>query len=674
MQADNYRIYLADVLKTIPGVTDGQIQALPFMNDNSNPTANPNYYTYHQNTNWQKQVMGSSTSQNYYMKVSGGDNIATYALSVGYLGNKGATNNTDLTRYETRFNANLNLSKKLVSRVNLAFTKSEQNLRDQGQAYNTNPLYLSLIKAPFLGPNVISSNGILSPNLAKADTFGISNPVVAASKIQELNRNYRFIGSVAFDYQISSQLAVKTLVGLTYDKVRENLFYPANGIAPSTYNTFVANNQAAANVQRLFSLYTDNRLQYTHQFNKENQISSNLGFRFNNSNSESDYGYGFNTASDDFVSLSGASSANRIVGGSLGKWNWLNTYFNTDYNAFNKYFLSVNLAVDGSSRFGNQIPNVLTINSNKYAVLPSLAASWLISSEGFMAKAKFIELLKLRASFGLVGNDDIGNYTAQSLYTSQAFLSRQGLVRSSIGNPQLQWEGVAKLNVGLDAGFLNERLNVSVDVYNDKVSKMLIYQPAITASGFDYAVTNSGGMRNNGIEVALNGRLLNKSTLKWDMALNVAANRNKVTNLPGGSSIISTYAGATFITQVGQPANLFYGYKTNGIYTSNAEATASGLTNKLANGYTAPFQGGDVKFVDMNGDRVIDDKDRTAIGNPNPDLIGSYSNVFTYKRWSLDAMLAFSIGNDIYNSTRASLESLSGGAKSNRCCRKQVAV
>jgi TonB-linked SusC/RagA family outer membrane protein len=656
MGADNYRIYLADVLKTIPGVTDAQIQAQPYFNDNPNP----NYYTYHQNTDWQKQVMGSSSSQNYYMKVTGGDNIATYALSVGYLGNHGLTNNTNLTRYESRFNANLNLSRKLTSRVNLAFTKSEQNLRDQGQAYNTNPLYLSLIKAPFMFPYQISSTGIQSPNIAKADTFGVSNPIAAANKIQELNRNYRFVGSVAFDYQFNQEFAFKTIGGLTYDKVRENGFYPSNGIAPITFSSFIANDVAFANVQRLFSLYTDTRLQYNHEFNKSNQVAANVGFRYNRSDSESDYGYGFNTASDDFVSLSGTNSATRIVSGSLGKWNWLNTYANVDYNAMNRYFLSFNLAVDGSSRFGPEISGALGINGVKYAVLPSVAASWLVSSEKFMADNGFIELLKLRASYGLVGNDDIGNYNSKSLYTSQSFLSRQGLVPSGIGNPGLQWEGVAKLNVGLDAGFMNGRLNVSVDVYNDEVSKMLIYQYANTGTGFNYAITNSGGMRNNGIELDITGRVINKAAFKWDMGLNLSANRNKVTTLPGGNSFTSSYGGATFITQVGQAANLFYGYKTNGVYTSNAEASASGLTNKLTSGYTAAFQGGDVRFVDTNGDKVIDEKDRQVIGDPNPDLIGAYSNKITYKRWSLDAMFAFSLGNDIYNSTRANLESLSG--------------
>jgi len=655
MQADNYRIYLADVLKTIPGVTDAQIQAQPYFNDNPNP----NYYTYHQNTDWQKQVVGNSSSQNYYMKVTGGDNIATYALSVGYLGNHGLTNNTNLTRYESRFNATLNLSKRLTSRVNMAFSKAEQNLRDQGQAYNTNPLYLALIKAPFMYPYQISSANVQSPNIAKVDTFGISNPIAAANKIKELNRNYRFVGSVGFDYLLNTDFTLKTVLGLTYDKVREDGFYPSTGIAPLNFSTFVANDEAFANVQRLFSLYNDTHLQYSHEINKSNQVSANLGFRFNNSNAESDYGYGFNTASDDFVSLSGANSATRIVGGTLGKWNWLNTYANVDYNALNKYFLSFNIAVDGSSRFGTEIPGALGINGSKYAVLPSVAASWLVSSEKFMADNKFIELLKLRASYGLVGNDDIGNYSSKSLYTSQNFLSRQGLVPLGIGNPGIQWESVAKLNLGLDAGFFGERLNVSVDVYNDKTSKMLIYQQANSGTGFTYALTNSGAMRNNGIELDITGRVINKSNLKWDMGLNLSANRNKVTALPDGN-IITSYGGATMITQVGQPANLFYGYKTNGVYTSNAEAAASGLSNKLASGYTAAFQGGDVRFVDVNGDKVIDEKDKQVIGNPNPDLIGAYSNRITYKRFSLDAMFAFSLGNDIYNGTRASLESLSG--------------
>jgi TonB-linked SusC/RagA family outer membrane protein len=656
MNTSDYRVYLADILKSNPVLSSTLIQSQPYFNDNPNP----DYYTYHQNTNWQDQVTGSSYSQNYYLKVTGGDNIATYALSMGYLKDKGLTNNTDLIRYQTRFNANLNLSTKLTARINAAFTRSEQNLRDQGQAYNTNPLYLSLVKAPFLSPYEVSSTGALSPNIADADIFGISNPFAAAStKMQDLNRSYRFFGSAAFDYMINKKFTLSTLLGLTFDKVRENVFIPHNGIAPQVFTNFIGIDEAAAAVQRFNALYSDTHLSYKTKFNASHALSANVGFRYNNSTSEFDNGVGYNTASDNFVTLSGTINTTRDVGGALGEWNWLSTYFNADYSAFDKYFLSFNAAVDGSSRFGTQIPGSLTINGFKYAVLPSVSAAWLISSEKFMANCKFIESLKLRAGYGFVGNDDIGNYTAKTYYVAQNLVNREGLVRGNIGDPGLKWETTAKLNIGIDASLLKERLTISFDAYRNSTIDMLVYIPAITASGFNYAIGNGGSMRNEGLELAVNGRLINKANLKWDMGINIAATRNKVLSLPNGS-FTTTYGGATMLTQEGAPLNMFYGYKTNGVFRSDAEAAASGVLYKDANGSLITPQGGDVKFVDANDDKVIDEKDKQAIGNPNPKFVGAYTNMVSYKRWTLNTLFTFSMGNQLYNSTRAALESMSG--------------
>jgi TonB-linked SusC/RagA family outer membrane protein len=656
MQADNYRIFLGDLLKTRPGYTDAMLKSEPYMNDNSGL----DYYTYHQNTNWQDKVMSTGSSQNYYLKVTGGDEVATYALSLGYLNNEGLTNNTDLTRYQTRFNANLNLSSKLKAQANLAFTRSEQNLRDQGQAYTTNPLYLALIKSPFLSPQEISESGVLSPNFSDTDIFGVSNPAAAAESVEAINRNYRFAGSIGFDYTLNKSFKISTIIGVTFDKVRENYFTPELGIAPVLLPTAVGYNKVAAGVQRLFAVNTDTRLAYQKDLNHFSKLTANLGFRYQSSSAELDNGTTYNTASDDFVTLGSGQSTLRVIGGALGKWNWLNTYFNVNYEAYSKYFLSFNVAADASSRFGKQIPDVLTLNGVKFAVLPSIAGSWLVSSEDFMANNAFVESLKLRASYGLTGNDEIGNYSAKTYYVSQNFLGRQGLVRGNIGNTALKWETNAKLNVGMDASFLKERLNISLDVYRNKISDMLIYEPMLTATGFDYGLQNGGTMENKGVELAVSGRLINKNNLKWDMGFTYALHRNKVIGLGENQNLITNFSGATIITQPGSAANLFYGYKTKGVYTADAEALASGLSNKTVDGDFIPFQGGDMRFVDTNGDHTIDENDRQVIGNPNPDFTGSFSNKLSYKQWTLDALFTFTYGNDIYNGTRAALESMNG--------------
>jgi len=656
MQAGDYRIYLSDILKTT-GLTDDQIQAYPFMIDDQ---SNPDYYRYHNQTNWQDEVLSNSFNQNYHLKVTGGDDIATYALSLGSTSNKGIITNTGLTRYFMRFNANLKLSAKLTADANLAFTSSEQNLRDQGINAKTNPLYLGLIKAPFLPVYQLGDDGSQSPNMADTDVFGISNPAVAIQKIHAINKNYRFSGSVSLKYELTRNIVISTIVGLTFDKVRENIFIPNVGIAHDTLSLAIATNRSGSNVQRLFSLYNDTRISYNKTFNYINDLSVNAGARYNTSSSQADYGLGYNSATDDFVSVGNGVNSLRKVGGEVGDWNWLNMYVNTDYKLLSRYLVSVNVSVDGSSRFGKKIddPMTLTISKNKFAVLPSIGAGWLISSEKFMSQVKSVDLLKLRASFGLIGNDDIGNYNARQYYVSQNLLGIQGLVRGNLANPALKWETVTKLNAGVDVAFFNERLSLSLDVFSNNTSDMITYEPVNTATGFKYAITNNGGMKTSGVELALSGRLINK-VLKWDMGLNLGTARNEITKLPD-NRMLTTFGGATILTEVGKAANLFYGYKTNGIIISDDEAASAGMSYRNVSGTLSPFLAGDIRFDDADGNSIIDENDMQVIGTPNPKFTGSVSNVVSWKRFSCDALITFSKGNDIYNYTRARLESMSG--------------
>jgi hypothetical protein len=231
---------------------------------------------------------------------------------------------------------------------------------------------------------------------------------------------------------------------------------------------------------------------------------------------------------------------------------------------------------------------------------------------------------------------------------SQNLLGRQGIVRGNISNTALQWETHKKLNVGLDAALLHERVTLSVDVYQNTTNNMLTLEPAGTMTGFDYTLTNNGGMKNQGVEVALNSRLLN-GAVKWDAGLMLAKNQNELTKLPGGP-MLNTFAGATIISQEGQPVNAFYGFKTNGVYATDEEALGAGLTTRQFNGALANFRGGDVRFINQDGNAEINENDRVVIGNPNPDFTGMVS----------DAALTFSYGNDVYNYTRAQLESMQG--------------
>lgn len=660
MNASDYRVYLAELLQS-KGLSYSESSALPYMDDN---TANASYYRYHNNTDWQDQVFRTSTTKNGYLKITGGDNIARYALSIGFLKSDGTLQNTDLSRYNTRFNADLNLSKKLTATTNLSFTYNDQNLKDLGLKLGTNPIYNALVKSPFLRAYDVNEKGIESPTLAGWDDFRISNPAALVQSTKAANKNYRFVGSVNFTYQFTNNLSLGNTVAVTVNKVRESFFVPQAGILSDTLSNAIANNRSGVEVMRNFSFFNDLRLAYAKTFNQVHNFAARAGMRYVSSRSEQDYGLGFNSATDQFTGVGYGVNTLRQIGGQQGDWAWVNTYLNADYNLAGKYFLSLNVAADASSRFGTNSYRsgspALHLGESIYALYPSLSGAWLVSSENFMKSARFVDLLKVRASYGLTGNDDIGNYTARKYYTPQNLLGVSGLVLGNEGNEALQGESVRKLNAGLDLALLDERVNITLDGYKNKTSNMIVYQPAPIASGRDYIISNSGAMETSGWEASVNVRVLNGQKLKWDLGFNIAHYNSKVTELPV-SSILTSYADGTMITKTGSAPNVFYGYRTNGVYTSDAEAAATGLVKRNADGTTTPFKGGDVRFINTTGnDNVIDEDDRRVIGDPNPDYFGGITTGLSYKNLSLDLLFTYSQGGDVYNYARCQLESMTG--------------
>jgi hypothetical protein len=314
--------------------------------------------------------------------------------------------------------------------------------------------------------------------------------------------------------------------------------------------------------------------------------------------------------------------------------------------------------MDGSSRFGSEAKSGLGINGVRYSFMPSLGAAWIVSSGSSYGTSTKVDLFKFRATLSRSGNDDIGNYTARQTYTSQNFLGMQGLVRSGVPNPSIQWETSTKANFGVDVAFWNDRMAMSVDLYSSKTTDMLVYEKVLSGSGFDNVLTNGGAMRNTGIEAMVNMRAINRSALKWDLGFNFATNRNKILTVPNGQFLTNTH-GATIITQTGAAANVFYGYKTMGVFKTTNDALASGLRTKNADGTFSNFQGGDVRFVDVNGDRIIDEKDMQQLGSSAPRFHGSFSSKLSLKRFTLDALFTFSQGNEVFNQLRYYLESAS---------------
>jgi TonB-linked SusC/RagA family outer membrane protein len=663
MSSWEYRSYLTEMLAS-SGMTPEQIQALPYINPEK-PVAQPwgvegnaDYYRYRQETDWQKEVFRSGVNQNYYLSIKGGDNIALYALSVGYLNHEGIVKNTGFARYGTQFNSQINVLKILKMNTNMSFTYGSRQLAYEGSFSGFNPMYVSLVKAPFMSPLRYSEQGVQTPVFEQADIFGLSNPAALVDEnISVENKTYRFFGNVGATLALGKGFDLNATFGVTFDKSRENIFLAQDGLYHTPLPSSEVTNEMQGMVSRFLQYYVDAHASYKRSFGRAHGLTARAGMRYQTNDAEGDCIKAYNSSSDDLQSLGNGNIDLASMSGVLGAWKWMSFYLNGEYSLMKRYFVACNVALDASSRFGKDADGVKMFGS-VFGAFPSLTAAWLLSSEEFLNSSRLVDILKLRAGYSLSGNDDVGNYNARTTYTSQNLFGYYGLLRSNIANTELKWEESAKLNVGVDLSVLNERLNLSLDVYQTRITDLLTWKKGSDYYGIEQYAVNDGAMRNTGFDLGVQARVVN-AALKWDIGLNLSRYRNEVTELADGERI-TTIAGANVLTKTGAPVGQLYGYKTAGVYATAAEAAQAGLHVQRGDGALIPFEAGDVRFVNLNNDNIIDEKDMAVIGDPNPDLLGSVVNKLQWKRWTLSSVITFSYGGDVYNALRANLEAMTG--------------
>jgi len=652
MNSDAYKTYVTDLVGT-SGMTNEAISQLPYLNDNP---ARSTYNIYHNNTNWLDQVYQNGISKSYSINVNGGDDRALYYLTLGYMSNSGVVKTTNLERYNLRLNADIKLAKNIKLGVNVGFSRIDRTLLDDGVDNTTSPTWLALIKSPFLSPFNFTSLGTKTPEFTYADIFGIGNP---GGLIQNSNNTLiqnSFNITLKPTFQISPTLLLSEQFDYNVNKTNEDYYRPYLFTAP-VFITGIGetDNERESQVSRNNSLFSDTRLNFVKQFDKYNRLNIFLGTRYINDYYESDYIDGYNSGSNSTVNLPG-SFVNLQTNGINNLTKSVSNYLNADYNYDNRYFLNAAMSIDASSRFGNETEGGFSLFGHSWGVFPSMNGSWLISSEKFMKNIPAINLLKVRAGYGITGNDNIPDYQTQAYFSSIRFSGvANGEILTNLANPKIQWETTGRANLGTDIGLFNDRLNLSVDVYSSNTSNLLTLKQFQDVAGLDAYWSNEGKLSNKGIEISANAKLVNLNNFHWEFGLSVGHYINKITELPNGNFTTPVYGGEV-LTSVGNPAGLFYGYKTLGVFASEAQATASNLKMLNTNGTYSSFGAGDVIFKDINNDGIIDAKDKQIIGNPNPKLYGTFSNKFTYKRLTLSALFTYSYGNDVYDYQRSQLE------------------
>ncbi|MBS2099627.1 SusC/RagA family TonB-linked outer membrane protein [Carboxylicivirga linearis] len=634
-------------LKPTEGAND-----LPFLDINPNTST---YADYNNNTNWEDQVYQEGMYHSNKISVNGGDDKALYNFSVGYTGSNGVVKTTDMDRLHSRFNADISILNDVDLGLNVGFTNTNRTLLDDGAVFHTSPTYASLIKSPYLSPFLYTNSGTLTTDPADSDIFGVTNPTALIENALNTNKQYRFNMAIKPTWRINDKLTASSIFDYSYEKASETFYRPINGVADIYLdNVGWSQNMFQGQQLRNISMYSDTRLD--HRYKKGlHRVNSLLGFRYLSTDYESTFGEGHNTGTDQRRDLLPDMIDKNTVG-IHDQINYLSTYAKVDYSFDNRYFVGASVAVDGSSVFGAETQEGFQLGDHSFGVFPSAEAAWLISSEEFMSSASFVDQLKLRASYGLTGNDDIDAYAGRTYFSSIRYYERMnGLVFGNIGNKELQWETTSRVSAGLETILFNDRWALNADFYRGYTSNLLMLKDLPEVAGNGMYWSNEGEMSNMGVEVSTNIKVLNLSSFKWEAGGSIGHYQNKIEALPGGDMITSIY-GADVLTSVGSAAGVFYGYKTNGVFATEADATAANLKMVDKSGTEHYFGAGDMHFVD-NGDGIIDENDKQIIGDPNPDFYGSFFTNFTVKNFSINALFTFSYGNDIYNYQRAMLES-----------------
>ncbi len=697
MNASQFRNYASDIVGTtkIAKENSSWRTKLPFLNSDKNFYWYP---LYHNENNWSDELYHTALTQNYKVGVQGGDERAKYNLSLGYANSQSTAKNNDFDRLNIRFNTDIDLNDKVSTQFDLSFSNSTYNLRDNGWAESyanstiSSPNVLGLIQAPFLSKygyytgddlklhesSVYAGKYLDDDNYPFdfASAFGtnaaLANPYWILENGEGSNKNnqelLQFFLNVMPKYVINKHLYITNRFAYQFNRTNEKYFLPMSGTPQHVLEGYgIVRSVTKSLFSKETALQNDFRINWSNQYGMH-AIEAFGGMRFSTNTFTDSYMIGYNSANDKMPDM-GNSLSFRKVEGNQDKWKNLSYYVFGRWSVKDTYFLEATMSAETSSRFGHNTKEGLKLFGVKWGLFPSLQAGWVISNESWMRKYKGVNYLKFTAGYDISGNDNIDYAASRTYFKPYTYLKTAiGLQLANIENPAIQWETTRSWNFALNGSFLNNRVQAGLDFYVRNTDNLITLKSINYMSGMASHLTNDGSLRNVGAEIKLNGVLVNTKDFKAQLGVTVGHYKNRITSLPESEYINKIY-GAEILTKVGHSAGVFYGYKTNGVFASDAEARKA--TTATADGYlkyptgitSSPylnFSAGDVRFKDMNTDGVIDEKDKTIIGNPNPDIFGSIYAGLNYKNWSLDINFKYSLGNDIYNYQRSKLESGNG--------------
>ena len=611
---------------------------------------------YGKGTNWLDEIFRKAAMQSVNITATGGSDKAQYLFSAGYYLQDGIIYKTDVERFNLRFNGDVKVNDHIKIGNSISMNKFTEHSADTYSPFNS-VILLALMAPPTVSPR--NSDGTYAGGNGSVDGFSEPNPIYQLEVPKNKYTKYRVNGNVFAEINLVKNLKFKALFGADFNYQEINNFSPAT---PSSGGS--AFNLTNYSVQK--GLYPDYLAEYTLAYDKT--IHQKHKF-----NAVAGYTYQENKYSYVVAGRGGSFTQNIPV---LNNQIFLPTDVSQTYNGaedgVNKramsYFGRVNYDFDNRGFFAFSIRRDGTSNfapGNKFATFPSVSAAWRLSQEPFMKNAKWIDELKVRGSFGYTGNPDVtGNAYIQSINQSFQYTfgnssgsggTVSGAAPSRTFNPNIKWEKNEQLNFGVDATAFNSSINMSLDVYQRRSIDLILYvAPPLVSGTYESVPFNTGIMQNRGIDLTFNAKILNSKGVNWNTTVVAGTYKNKVVSMGLSAPIDNGFTritGGSKRIEQGYPAEYFYGFVTEGLFQTYDEiahhATQTAGTDPTTS--TAP---GDIKFKDLNNDGVINDKDRTNIGNFNPTFTYGITNTVTYKNFELTCFLQGSQGNKVLNFTR----------------------
>lgn len=589
-------------------------------------------------TDWIGELLRRDRLSNYSVAYSGGSEKSTYYVSGGILSQDGIVQNTSYKRYTFQFNNETKQNSWLKLGNNLTLS---HDVKKNG-SYDILGTLASLPTQP-----ILNEDGTFSGPGNEAIFYGdLRNPIGTALLEQNTANGYNLLGNLYAEATFLDNFTFKTLAGLDY-KAWDNVnFSPKYDWKPIP----VPDSYRGESFNKSLTYLWDNTLTYANTFDGVHDLNVMVG----TSAQSNHYNY-MSGSIREFLSDNNNQLNNGLVdplvGGSRNEWALLSFFGRANYSYANKYLLTMTVRRDGTSRIAA---------ANRWGTFPSFAAAWRVSEEDFFNKGTFWNDLKIRAGYGVTGNQAVLDAYAASarLRTSQYVFNGSPvatLYPLVMPNPDIRWETIKQSNVGFDATVLDNRINLTFDTYIKKTSDMLVSMVVPITTGYSDEYTpmiNAGEVDNRGWELTIGSQNL-RGEFQWSSDFNLSYNQNKIVKLHGDVPIYFGYQSHT----AGQPVSSFYGWKTNGLFQTWDEV----------NNYAYQFQGadpanstapGDIKFLDLNKDGVVNDYDRTYLGNPTPSWTFALGNRLSYKNFDMEVFLQGVYGNQIYNANRVTLEGM----------------